>query len=199
MKNALIIFVRNPELGKVKTRLASTIGNQKALDIYIKLLQHTKAVAAASESDKYVFATGQINELEWKAFNIEQQSGESLGDKMLHAFGFLFQQNYKNVVIIGSDCLEITNDHLAEAFSRLEDHDVVIGPANDGGYYLLGMKQAHSEIFLNKTWGSALVLTETIETIKKQHLSFYLMEKLTDIDEEKDLPGYFKNERFTPS
>lgn len=188
MKDALIIFVRNPELGKVKTRLAAYVGDQRALEIYISLLMHTKDVAISCDCDKYVFANGNVPQQNWQGFYIEQQTAGNLGDKMSDAFAFLFAKNYERVVIIGSDCLELSGSHLAEAFNRLTDHDVVIGPANDGGYYLLGMKKNHADIFLNKNWGNDSVFFQTVQTIKRLGLFMHQLEFLNDIDEEKDLP-----------
>ena len=188
MKNALIIFVRNPELGKVKTRLAAQIGNARALEIYQKLLQHTKAAALHADCDKYVFATEQLTDNTWKDFTIEQQADGDLGKKMLHAFDHLFKKNYEKVVIIGSDCPTLTTVIIKKAFYELNAKDVVIGPAEDGGYYLLGMKKLHSEIFKDKNWSSDLVLQETLISINSLQLSSHQLETLTDVDEEKDLP-----------
>lgn len=192
MKDALIIFIRNPELGKVKTRLAATVGNERALEIYLLLMNHTKEVAFACNCDKFVFATGDVLEKDWKGFYIEQQSDGDLGYKMSQAFAFLFQKNYERVIIIGSDCLELSVGHLLQAFSELNDKDVVIGPANDGGYYLLGMKKNNADIFLDKEWGKDSVFNETLATITKLGLSIYQLENLTDIDEEKDLPVHLR-------
>lgn len=194
MKDALIIFVRKPELGKVKTRLAASVGDQRALEIYRHLLMHTKEVALGYACDKYVFATGDVMQDDWKEFFIEQQSIGDLGNKMSHAFEFLFQKKYHKVVIIGSDCLELNVDHIKQAFTQLGEKDVVIGPANDGGYYLLGMKKNHPEIFINKKWGDDSVFSDTVATINHLGLSIYTLENLNDVDEEKDLPGHLRNQ-----
>lgn len=188
MKKALIIFVRNPEPGKVKTRLAAQIGNEKALAVYIKLLQHTKQVASGADCDKYIFATAPLKDDTWKDFHVESQIEAGLGERMLHAFNLLFKKDYKKVVIIGSDCPELTTTHIEEAFANLEQYDVVIGPAKDGGYYLLGMKTLHTKLFEDKPWSTASVLKDTLHTIDGLNLSCHLLETLTDVDEEKDLP-----------
>lgn len=194
MKKALIIFVRKPEAGKVKTRLAAQIGNEKALEVYIKLLQHTKFVALESDCDKYIFATENRDDNTWRGFNIEQQSEGDLGERMAHAFENLFNKNYKKVVIIGSDCPGLSVKHLEEAFGSLNNHDVVIGPAHDGGYYLLGMKKLHKKIFENKNWSTDSVFADSMHTIDKLHLSCFQLETLIDVDEEKDLPDSLKQE-----
>lgn len=192
MKEALIIFVRNPELGKVKTRLAAVVGDVRALEIYKQLLIHTKEVALSCNCDRYIFATGDVSPEDWKGFHIELQSAGDLGNKMSNAFDLLFEKEYEKVVIIGSDCLDLSADHLKSAFTQLAHNEFVIGPANDGGYYLLGMKKNHAGIFVDKNWGNDSVFTETSASIRKLGLSMYKLENLNDIDEEKDLPDYLR-------
>jgi uncharacterized protein len=192
MKQALIIFVRRPEAGKVKTRLAAGIGAENALAVYLKLLHHTRDVALASAAcDPYIFATeSQPHDL-WKDFFHEHQAGGDLGTKMSHAFDSLFQKNYEKVVIIGSDCPDLSARHISEAFDSLNKYDVVLGPAQDGGYYLLGMKKNYPEIFMEKKWSTPLVFEQTVHTLKKLQLQYQLLPTLVDIDEAKDLPPGF--------
>ena len=188
MKNALIIFVRNPELGKVKTRLAAQIGNEKALDIYMKLLQHTRQVAFKADCDKYVFATEPLQDDTWKDFNVEQQADGDLGEKMSHAFKTIYEKGYEKVSIIGSDCPDLSSKIIKEAFEKLDEKDIVIGPAKDGGYYLLGLKKLYPEIFREKNWSTGSVFNETVESLNHLKLSFHQLVTLTDLDEEKDIP-----------
>ncbi len=189
MKNALIIFVRNPELGKVKTRLAETIGNEKALCIYEELLQHTFEITLAVETSKYIFYVDKIQEEDlWNAhgfFKILQEDG-NLGYKMETAFAFLFSEGYESVVIIGSDCFELTTEIIDQAFYVLQKKDIVIGPANDGGYYLLGMKKMFPFIFRNKDWSTELVFDQTIRELKHENIPYELLAMLTDVDTEED-------------
>ena len=187
-KNALIIFVRNPELGKVKTRLAAQVGKEKALEIYIRLLQHTKEVALQTHCEKFVFATESLKDETWKGFKTEYQVEGDLGVKMLDAFDHLLKKNYEKVVIIGSDCPGLLSNHINNAFAELNNFDVVLGPAKDGGYYLLGMKKLHSAIFSGKNWSTDTVFIDTVKSIKALNLTFYQLETLADVDEEKDLP-----------
>jgi rSAM/selenodomain-associated transferase 1 len=188
MQKALIIFVRNPELGKVKTRLAAQIGAKPALAIYLKLLQHTRLTALQTNCKKYVFATETLHDDFWKGFGLKEQNGGNLGEKMMDAFEQLLNKGYIKVVIIGSDCPHLKAQHIEEAFDGLNSNDIVIGPANDGGYYLLGMKKMHPAIFQNKSWSTAFVFNETIATIKMLQLSFHQLEALTDVDEASDVP-----------
>jgi uncharacterized protein len=189
-KKALIIFVRNPELGKVKTRIAKTAGESVALKIYTQLLEHTLSIAAAVTADKFIFYSDRPDQhhenLEMKGFQKEIQCGQSLGDRMKNAFVLLFNKNYNQVVIIGSDCYELTSEIITTAFQSLNNFDTVIGPALDGGYYLFGMRKYNSCLFDIKAWSTETVAAETIQLIRQQALSLYQLPVLADIDTEED-------------
>ena len=123
MTSALIIFVKNPVLGKVKTRLADALGEENALMIYQKLLQHTCLITTNIFADKYVFYSEYINHNDlWKneVYKKELQYGNDLGERMKNAFEMLFQRGYKEVVIIGSDCYELTEEIIMNAFDQLK-------------------------------------------------------------------------------
>ncbi len=195
MKNALIIFARHPEWGKVKTRLAKTIGNEKALQIYTELLQHTLTIGRKANADVFVFIAEEKAKEEtgidlFQGITIHLQQGEDLGIRMLFAFKNIFAKNYTAVCIIGSDCISLTEDHLTEAFSNLAVHDITIGPSEDGGYYLLGMKKLHTSLFENKHWSTDKVFSETVIDIKSLQLSYRLLPVLSDIDTEEDWLHY---------
>jgi rSAM/selenodomain-associated transferase 1 len=186
----LILFYRNPELGKVKTRLAATIGDEKALAVYFLLTHHTMTVAAPVPCDKIIYYSDFVDtEDNWpsKIFQKSLQQGFGLGDRMMHAFREGFR-NYKSICIIGTDCFELTQEILEDAFGQLETHDAVIGPARDGGYYLLGMNRLHPEFFHDKSWSSDLVAAATMNDFRKLGLRFTELPLLTDVDQEKDLP-----------
>jgi hypothetical protein len=188
--NLLMVFAKNPELGKVKTRLAKTLGEKKALEIYLKLLEHTYAIADKTFADKAIFYSDKIEDfdiLDYYKFPKFLQKGRDLGERMDRAFGEAFGQDYDKVVIIGSDCYELTSDIIEDAFKLLDDHNVVLGPAADGGYYLLGMDRHYSHLFRDKKWSTPDVLLDTILDTKKLKLSYSLLPTLTDVDEEKDL------------
>lgn len=194
-KNAIILFTKNPELGKVKTRLARTIGNDKALAIYKKLLAHTQIIVTPLQADKFVFYSDKINfDDDWSNddFIKKVQSGADLGERMRHAFQSVFNQGYENICIIGSDCYELNTAIIATAFEKLNEYDTVIGPTFDGGYYLLGMKTFYPDFFENKIWSTETVFDDTIIDFKDLNLSYAVLTKLTDIDEEKDLPQHWK-------
>ena len=189
MKDAVIIFVRNPELGKVKTRLAATVGDEQALDIYCQLLNHTMEQTTEIAADKFVFYHQQITVDDiWNGnrFNKKLQTGESLGDKMKAAFDEIFKLGYKKIMIIGSDCLQLNSTIINAGFGLLDEQDTVIGPATDGGYYLLGMKKNYGFIFDNKTWSTESVFDESMKDMQQHHLSTGLLPLLTDVDTEAD-------------
>jgi rSAM/selenodomain-associated transferase 1 len=186
----LMIFAKNPEMGKVKTRLAKTIGDEKALMIYLKLLEHTHAIADKVFADKAIFYSERVQEfdlLDYYKFPKFLQKGDDLGDRMDRAFGQAFGQHYEKVVIIGSDCYELTTEIIEDALAALDTHNVVIGPAHDGGYYLLGMDRHYSHLFKQKAWSTEDVLLDTLLDLKKLKLSYSLLPTLNDVDEEKDL------------
>lgn len=185
---ALIVFARKPELGKVKTRLAVAIGNEKALDIYIRLLKHTKQVISNITCDKYVFLTETQDDDFWKDFLIQKQSSGDLGERMENAFLSLFEKGYEQVMIIGSDCPALNESHIQLAFEALQKTDIVIGPAEDGGYYLLAMNRLQAFLFKNKAWSTNFLREQTIDEIIQQKLNYFLLPTLSDVDELTDLP-----------
>lgn len=193
--NALIIFTRNPQLGKVKTRLAKTTGDQKALQVYKDLLFHTMTETQNLDCDKFVFYDENIenNDL-WLGTLYEKriQFGSHLGAKMQNAFQTLFDLGYQNCIIIGSDLFDLQANHINEAFNKLESNDVIIGPAEDGGYYLLGLKKVIPSIFKNKDWGNSTVLSSTLKDLENYKIEF--LETLNDIDTFEDLEksSYYK-------
>ena len=189
--NHLIIFVKKPELGKVKTRLAKDIGEEAALEAYKMLLQHTRNIVNNLDCKITVYYNESILEQDiWNPLNKEVQSGGHLGKKMQDALSKELDHGANKVVIIGSDCLEISSSVIKEAFEQLNNNDVVIGPANDGGYYLLGLKTLHKELFENKKWSTDTVFIDTIEDITKLNLTHFCLKTLNDIDTKADLDRY---------
>lgn len=190
-RNALIIFVKNAELGKVKTRLAKSVGDQRALDIYDELLRHTRDVTFSIPARLYVYFSSFIpySDPLWPSdhYVLKQQNGNDLGERMFNAFRDVFEENFDHVAIIGSDCAELTDAIIVRAFDELEASDVVIGPATDGGYYLLGMNELHPELFKNKNWSSDTVFEDTIRDMIDQNLIWQELPMLSDIDTEDDL------------
>ena len=186
--NLIIVFIRNPELGKVKTRLAKTVGESSALRIYTFLLEHTEKIIRNIIVDKAVYYSVKIRKDDiWDddIYLKHEQEGEDLGERMHHAFQNAFNKNYEKVVIVGSDLYDLKEKHIQEAFQKLNTRDIVIGPAQDGGYYLLGMKTLHSEVFKNKKWGTSSVFKDTLKDLHKSKV--HQLEGLNDIDTYEDM------------
>ena len=193
-KNLLLIFTRNPELGKVKSRLAKDIGDEKALKIYIELLLHTKKISENIPVDKWLFYSENILENDFwpsEKFNKKLQKGSDLGEKMKNAFEEGFQNGYEKIIIIGSDICDLNQSHIENAFNHLTTNSSVIGPAEDGGYYLLGLTKMIPEIFRNKNWGTETVLQNTVVNLEN-YSNCHFLEILNDIDVITDI----KNDSF---
>ncbi|MFZ6663776.1 TIGR04282 family arsenosugar biosynthesis glycosyltransferase [Peijinzhouia sedimentorum] len=190
-KSGLIIFVKSPIAGEVKTRLAADIGDEKALEIYWQLLQITKKVALQFNGSKMIWSNKDWidNSDFWpiEAFQFHLQKGSSLGEKMAQAFEFHFKESFTKLILIGSDCPEINILILNEAEQALDHHDLVIGPAADGGYYLIAMKEVHYELFQNMEWSHAQVLEQSLQRAKSKSLSIHMLQTLSDIDNVADL------------
>ncbi len=185
----LLIFIKNPELGKVKTRLAASVGDEKALIIYEKLLQHTYTVVESLPIKKQFWYSDfipQSNRWAGGEFEKKIQQGYGLGERMKFAFQQAFNDDYKKVVIIGSDCGQIQAGHIEQAFKALEKQDAVIGPASDGGYYLLGLARHVPQLFVNKPWGTSDILQKTLSDFEKYGMMYHTLDKLIDVDTEED-------------
>ncbi|MFT7035649.1 MAG: rSAM/selenodomain-associated transferase 1 [Cyclobacteriaceae bacterium] len=186
----LIIFIKNPEKGKVKTRLAKEIGDDKALEVYQELLNHTHSITNSLPVSKNLYYSQRVDENDiWSSADYQKlvQQGEELGSKMSNAFSDSFEDGKSPICIIGSDCFELSEDILQDAFEKLTDFDFVIGPAKDGGYYLLGMNVHSPTLFNDKVYSTSEVSEEAINAIKHLGKSYFLLPELSDIDTLKDL------------
>lgn len=185
--NALMIFAKKPEWGKVKTRLAKSIGNDEALIVYEKLVAYTQKVVLASEVKGVVYYADQIviEEDGWGNVRKDQQVSGDLGQRIKAAFDTELAR-YSKVCIIGTDCAELTPDHVNTAFHQLDHYDYVLGPANDGGYYLLGMKQPCDALFQGIDWSTSRVFSQTMGIIKSLDQTCYLLPELIDVDTLED-------------
>jgi len=188
--NLLIIFTRNAELGKVKTRLAKTIGDRAALKIYTFLLQHTFSITKNLPVVKQVHYSVEVRNKDiWDndIYTKTMQFGEGLGERMEFAFQKGFKQGFENIILIGSDMFDLSQDDLDAAFKALKNHNFVLGPAEDGGYYLIGMKKMESQLFQNKKWGTNTVLKETLSNMEKETVQ--ILPIRNDIDYFEDIEG----------
>jgi len=198
MKSVLITFVKNPIRGKVKSRLAEVIGEDLTFHIYKALLHKTEEVTSTLNAiDKVVYYSDFIEEDDYwspKEYRKEVQHGDDLGERMYNAFLQEKENGYDKIVIIGSDCYQLTSAILEEAFKELDRNDIVVGPAFDGGYYLLGMNELHEILFRNKSWGTSEVILETMVDIAELKLALDLLPMLNDVDVVADIPTELKEQ-----
>ncbi len=187
--NALIIFAKYPQKGKVKTRLAKDIGEENAVEFYKECTNYLfEELDSLENTGIHLFFASDDNEAsikDWvnKRFNYHRQSGGTLGDKMLNAFEKVLGFNYTKCVIIGTDIPDINKQIINKAFNELDSSDVVLGPSDDGGYYLLGMKKVHPVLFGDIQWSTDTVFRDTVSKLKQTNLSFSLLEELIDVDD----------------
>lgn len=188
MDTLLLVFAKTPLSGTVKTRLAQSIGNEKALWVYYQLLKRTHAVVEELNHEQILFYSGEAPESFepcFLSYNQKPQQGSDLGKRMAAAFQWGFNEGYKKIVGIGTDLWDLDAKLLESAFSELGTQEYVLGPASDGGYYLIGMKEPTPTLFQNKNWGTQTVLEETRNDLKGKSVGL-LIEK-NDIDTLADL------------
>lgn len=208
-RNAVIVFTRYPFLGKVKTRLAAETNDEFAHSFYKTCAEHTFSELDISNEHKfdiYIFVS-EGNELDqikyWteNKFSYCTQEGNNLGERMLNAFKKIYSMNYEKVIIIGTDAPDISGDLMLRAFTVLDKNDCVIGPANDGGYYLLGFRDKVIDLFSGINWSTASVFDKTIERITQHRVNYSLLEELIDVDTITDLKKWhskFRGDKHHP-
>jgi uncharacterized protein len=195
MTETLIIFSRYPEPGKTKTRMIPALGALGAAELQREMTEYTLKTAIALRSFRNVeievhFAGGDIQSMkEWlgEDFDYIPQVSGDLGHKMRLAFERAFTLNNQRVVIIGTDCPDIDQSILTKSFNSLEHHDLVLGVAEDGGYYLIGLNQPIVELFHNITWGTEQVLNQTKNIAQQLKLDVHYLPTLADVDRPEDL------------
>ncbi|HND87700.1 MAG TPA: TIGR04282 family arsenosugar biosynthesis glycosyltransferase [Saprospiraceae bacterium] len=196
--DVLLIFLRNPVLGQVKTRLARSLGDAEALRIYRLLLDKTRHAALDVAAHRWLCYTD-FPDLadEWPNafFEKKSQSPGDLGERMAAAFRQAFEAGARRAVIIGSDCPQLDGPALQVAFEMLDTADIVLGPASDGGYYLLGMKHLAPALFQGIAWSTGSVLQQTLAASRAAGLSVTLLPMLRDVDTLEDWQAYQATQR----
>ena len=188
-----IQFARSPILGGVKTRLTPVLSATQALSLHLKLLRHTtKRLLDSDLGAVELWFSDETDLQDISAFvdkglyTVKFQSGENLGQRMCAAMLSGLKQADK-VVLVGSDCPSIDSNYLMAAIAGLDNRDIVLGPASDGGYVLIASKRCCPAIFLNINWGSECVLKQTINNIETMKWTYSLLDVLDDIDRPEDL------------
>ncbi|MBW0434031.1 TIGR04282 family arsenosugar biosynthesis glycosyltransferase [Leptospira yasudae] len=195
-RETLILFLRNPVVGQVKTRLAAGLGNEAALNVYEQLVEITQKQVAGLDLPVrlYFDSIPEFVSGKWgNQVSAHLQSGEDLGLRMSNAFSETFSHGATKAVIIGSDCPDLETKHIREAFSALDQSDAVLGPALDGGYYLLGLKSHLPEIFHKVPWSTDRVFAVTLEKLQLSRRNVWILPKLGDVDEPEDLDPYIRS------
>lgn len=194
---AIIVMTRYPEEGKVKTRLIEHLGEDGATHLHQKMAEHTistlKPLCDIQTADLWIFFSGGSTETmqRWlgKKAEYRAQQGDNLGSRMNHAFAQIFGAGYNHAIMLGTDCPDIEYTSVVKALEYLHSADVVLGPAEDGGYYLIGLNEAHPLLFRNIDWGSANVLKQTRAIVTELNLTSAYLPLLRDIDTPEDLVG----------
>ncbi len=206
MDNVLIVFLKYPEPGKVKTRLAKDMGHEKACLLYKVLAENViKNVFPKNQSayDVHIFFTPADKKKEIRAWvdpltgctpgggaHYIPQEGANLGERMHNAFQHVFRILPCNAIVIGTDCPGIDAPLIEHAFELLREKDIVIGPCRDGGYYLLGMSKPAPDLFADISWSTNRVFVQTMERVQTNKLSCAMLRTLTDIDTKEDLSAF---------
>lgn len=188
--HCLILFVKAPVHGEVKTRLASKLGHDRTLDLYRRMLQRQIALVNNYDNvSRQLWVSGDMNhpDLETFAGEIAQQQGGDIGARMQYALQQALSR-HASAVLIGCDCPDVDNAYLAQAFDVLSSgKDAVLGPATDGGYILVGLRRNAEAIFSGIDWGTERVLAQTRSRLAAGAYTWQELEPLHDIDEAEDL------------
>lgn len=197
-ENLLLIFVKNIRLSKVKTRLAKTIGDKAAFEVYKHLVEITEQETKLL-SDKitvHVYFSEVIIDSKWPGKKKFVQEGRDLGERMKNAFKKGFEMGFKRVIGIGADLPDLKSDILLDALEILQKEQMVFGPAEDGGYYLLGMNKMVNCVFEEKPWSTPQLLQLTLAQLQAQKISYHLLPQLNDIDTIEDLKTSSLSHKF---
>ena len=187
-KRLLLVFVKNAVLGTAKTRLAKTIGNDAAFDVYKHLMHITEqATIDLKNCDVRIYFSSEKDPTRWTNYTQCVQQGNDLGERMSDAFRRSFELGYEQIVGVGSDLPDLTSEIIDKGLAELNSNDAVFGPAEDGGYYLIGMRSMLECVFEDKPWSTEGLLDVTLEELKSKGHSVGIIETLNDVDTEDDL------------
>ena len=196
-KRLLIVFVKNAVHGTAKTRLAKTIGKDAAFEVYKHLMHVTEhATIGLKNCDVHIYFSSEKDPTRWTNNTQFVQQGNDLGERMSDAFRRSFELDYEKIVGVGSDLPDLTSDIIDKGLAELDSNDAVFGPAEDGGYYLIGMRSMLECIFENKPWSTEGLLDVTLAELKSKGHSVGIIETLDDVDTEEDLMRSSLAEKF---
>jgi len=198
MKNLILLFTKYPEPGKVKTRLAADIGDEMACRVYEKLLFNSWYNVLQSSYPFVVCLSPSYKIEEFKQHykaSVVPQVGGDIGQRMSYNFQQFFDLGYEKIILCGADILDLNPALFQEGFSALENHDCVIGPSHDGGYYAIGFNRSafQQNIFSGFPWSNPEVYSNTLKIISKSNLSLYTLPRRMDLDTFADIKEYLKS------
>jgi hypothetical protein len=189
-KFALLIFAKYPEPGKVKTRLAASLGLAEAASLYEQFVRHTLEIGKHSGARQIfvAMAPAQMMARFREKFPgdfvlFAQADSPNLGDRIIAAARHVLSRGFEKILLIGTDSPNLPMAYLHEAGAALDTHDLVLGPAEDGGYYLIGFKKILSDLFVNVSWSSSSVLAQTLQHARRLNLRVHLLPAWYDVDD----------------
>ncbi|MGB3404243.1 MAG: TIGR04282 family arsenosugar biosynthesis glycosyltransferase [Microcoleaceae cyanobacterium] len=200
----LIIFSRYPQPGKTKTRLIPALGEAGAALLHRQMAQYAvkigrELIQSRSISLEVRYTGGTLSQMQdWLGTDLvyNQQGTGDLGDRMNQSFQAGFDSGKSAIIIIGTDCIELNADILSQGFETLKQQNLVIGTAQDGGYYLIGLRRLIPELFQGIDWGTERVLQQTLDRCKPLNLSIGNLPQLSDIDRPEDLNKISELDQF---
>lgn len=183
--NVVSLFLKAPVLGTVKTRLAKSLGDEGALMAYTELVKFL--LRRVEDSRIHIHHTPEDSEpmSEWlgETYVYSPQVGPGLGERLIHAMELEFAGGADKLIFLGGDCPYVNQARLDQAFTSLEDHDLVMGPATDGGYYLVGMSRPLPELFIDVAWGTETVYQRTLAICQEHELKAAILPEESDVDD----------------
>jgi rSAM/selenodomain-associated transferase 1 len=189
----IIVYLKNPAPGEVKTRLQTRYTQEQAARLYRAFIQDTVETAQTVEADRYFAAytpagcEPEIEELVPEGWNLTPQVGADLGARMLGSLRSSITSGADKVILIGTDIPSLPRTHLISAINRLDNNDLVLGPTNDGGFYLIGTRIMLPDIFPDVAWSTDQVFEQTAEGVRSHSLLMSLIPPWNDIDTPDDL------------
>ena len=188
--NQLLVFAKAPRPGEVKTRLAETLGKDKACRAYEQLLRVLARQLAGSENVRVCHspADGEAELRGYfpKEWEFRPQEGADLGIRLKNAIAEAFEKGARKVCVIGSDCPYLTVEDIRQTWILLDRHELVLGPATDGGYWLIALKRPEPRLFEEIEWGTSKVFKQTLDRAAEMQLKVAHLRELADVDKEAD-------------
>jgi len=187
-KTALIVFAREPKDGKVKTRLAKDFPTPTVTRLYKAFVKDVLNVARKTRCDqRFIYYVGNGSSMPFlrqfeNHFQLKKQTGKNLGERMYRAFCYCKKKKFDRIIIVGTDCLTLTERDINKAFQKLENHDCILGPSRDGGYYLIALKSPHRKLFEGIDWSTESVLKQTLRGARQLNKKTFLLKNREDID-----------------